>query len=443
MFESLSQKFESALKKIRGEARITEKNVSETLLEIRKVLLEADVNYDVVESFIENVKVKALGQNVLNSVSPGQLMVKLIHDELTSIMGGAKSEINFSSKRESVILISGLQGSGKTTFSAKLAKQLKSKGRNPILIAADVYRPAAIDQLEMLGKIIDVPVFAIRNEKVLTIVKKGLAFAIENIFDTIIIDTAGRLHVDEVMMDEIAEIKRITNPSEILFVVDSMTGQDAVNTAKVFNEQLNFDGVVLTKLDGDARGGAALSIKTVVKKPIKFIGVGEKIDALEQFHPERMASRILGMGDVVSLVEKAQESFDKNEAEKLAKKIQKNEFTLQDFFDQLQQIKKMGSLSQIAGMIPGASKFRKMGEIDDESMKYMEAIILSMTKEEREKPLIINGSRRKRIADGSGRSLQEVNQILKQFFEMKKMMKMMSKGVSMQKAISSRFGQVL
>ena len=370
-------------------------------------------------------------------------MVKLIHDELTSIMGGAKSEINFSSKRESVILISGLQGSGKTTFSAKLAKQLKSKGRNPILIAADVYRPAAIDQLEMLGKIIDVPVFAIRNEKVLTIVKKGLAFAIENIFDTIIIDTAGRLHVDEVMMDEIAEIKRITNPSEILFVVDSMTGQDAVNTAKVFNEQLNFDGVVLTKLDGDARGGAALSIKTVVKKPIKFIGVGEKIDALEQFHPERMASRILGMGDVVSLVEKAQESFDKNEAEKLAKKIQKNEFTLQDFFDQLQQIKKMGSLSQIAGMIPGASKFRKMGEIDDESMKYMEAIILSMTKEEREKPLIINGSRRKRIADGSGRSLQEVNQILKQFFEMKKMMKMMSKGVSMQKAISSRFGQVL
>ena len=441
MFEALSEKFEIALKKIRGEARITENNVSETLVEVRKVLLEADVNFDVVESFIENVKQKALGQDVIKNVKPGQLIVKIIYDELVEKMGGVKSEINFSAQGPSVIMVAGLQGSGKTTFSAKLAKLLKSKGKNPILVAADVYRPAAIDQLEILGKIISVPVFSIRNEKATTIAKKSFDFAKENLSDTIIIDTAGRLHIDEVMMNEIAEIKSITNPSEILFVVDSMIGQDAVTTAKSFNDVLNFNGVVLTKLDGDARGGAALSIKSVVNKPIKFIGVGEKLDALEQFHPDRMASRILGMGDVVSLVEKAQETFDKKEADRLAQKIRKENFTLQDFFDQLQQIKKMGSMQQIIGMIPGASKLANADKIDDKSFKQMEAIILSMTFEERNNPNVINGSRRKRIADGSGRNVQEVNQLLKQFFEMSKMMKMMKKGVSMKNAIGSRFGQ--
>ncbi len=439
MFETLTQKLDVALKRLRGQGRISEANIAESLREVRRVLLDADVNYKVVKDFIDTVQQKSLGQEVITSLSPGQLIIKIIHDELVALMGSEKSDITFSATPPSVILIAGLQGSGKTTFSAKLANLLKSKGRSPLLAAADVYRPAAIDQLEMLGKQIEVPVFTSRTDSALTIAENSIGHARKNARDTVIIDTAGRLHVDEEMMHEIEKIKANVQPHEILFVVDAMTGQDAVNTAKAFHERLNFDGVVLTKLDGDARGGAALSIRSVVQKPIKFVGTGEKMDALEMFYPDRMASRILGMGDIVTLVEKAQETFDKEKAQKLEQKIRKAQFTLEDFYDQLQEIKKMGSLSQMISMIPGARRLGNISDVDEKDLKYVEAIIQSMTMEERQRPNIINGSRRKRIATGSGTSVQEVNKLLKQFFEMQKMMKNFSKGKNFNKMLAQRF----
>ena len=428
MFEDLSQKLELVFKKIRGQGKITEANVGESLREVRRVLLDADVNYKVVKQFIDDVQKRAVGQEVLQSITPGQLIVKIIHDELVKLMGSAQAEMRFSPNPPTVILVAGLQGSGKTTFCAKLALYLKGKGRYPLLVAADVYRPAAIDQLEMLGKEIQVPVVVERGKKAIEIAEGSIDQARKGARDVVIIDTAGRLHVDEEMMQEVETIKAKVNPHEILFVVDSMTGQDAVNTAKAFHDRLNFDGVVLTKLDGDTQGGAAISIRAVVDRPIKFVGVGEKLDALEVFHPDRMAARILGMGDIVTLVEKAQEQFDEQKALKLEEKIRKSQFTFEDFLDQLHEIKKMGSLQQLMGMIPGMSRMAANNPVDDKALVRVEAIIQSMTKEERQKPNIINGMRRRRIAYGSGTSVQEVNKVLKQFGEMQKMMKTLTKG---------------
>ncbi|MFM2135634.1 MAG: hypothetical protein RL021_1034 [Bacteroidota bacterium] len=427
MFENLSDKLDRAFKVLKGQGRVTEINVAETLKEVRKALLDADVNYKVAKQFTDTIKEKALGQNVLTAVSPGQLLIKIAHDELKELMGGEKAEVDLSGS-PTVILMSGLQGSGKTTLSGKLANFLKSKKqKHPLLVACDVYRPAAADQLKVLGEQIGVPVYSEPgNTDPIAIAKKGIAYAKEQNRNVVIIDTAGRLAVDEQMMDEIESLKKALNPQEILFVVDSMTGQDAVNTAKAFNDRLDFDGVVLTKLDGDTRGGAALSIKSVVNKPIKFVGTGEKLDALDIFYPERMADRILGMGDIVSLVEKAQEQFDEAEAARLQKKIAKNQFNLEDFYGQLQQIKKMGNMKDLLGMIPGVGKAIRDVDISNDSFKQIEAIIQSMTVEERQQPGILSGSRRTRIAKGSGTTVQDVNRLLKQFEDMRKMMKMMS-----------------
>ena len=432
MFENLSDRLEKSFKLLKGEGRITEINVAETLKDVRRALLDADVNYKIAKTFADTVKEKALGQDVLKSVKPGQMMVKIVHDELASLMGGTKQEINLKNS-PAIILIAGLQGSGKTTFTGKLANFIKTKkGKHPLVVAGDVYRPAAIEQLKVISEQVNVPVFTEDdNKNPVDIAKKAIAHAKQNGNDVVIIDTAGRLAVDEEMMNEIANIKKAVSPDEILFVVDSMTGQDAVNTAKEFNDRLDFDGVVLTKLDGDTRGGAALSIRKVVNKPIKFVGTGEKMDALDIFHPERMADRILGMGDIVTLVEKAQEQFDEEEAKKLQKKIAKNQFNFNDFLSQIQQIKKMGNLKDLAGMIPGVGKALKNVDIDDDAFKSIEAIIKSMTPKERENPAILNGSRRKRIAQGSGTTIQEVNRLLKQFDETRKMMKMFSGGNKM------------
>ena len=425
MFDSLSQKLDRAFKILKGQGRITEINVAETMKEVRKALLDADVNYKVAKQFTDTVKEKALGQNVLTSISPGQLLIKITHDELSSLMGGDTAEIKLESN-PTVILMSGLQGSGKTTFSGKLANYLKTKrGKKPWLIACDVYRPAAVNQLHVLGEQIGVEVFSDKESKdVISIAKRGIAQAKENGNTVVIIDTAGRLAVDEAMMNEIAALKKEIKPNEILFVVDSMTGQDAVNTAKAFNDRLDFSGVVLTKLDGDTRGGAALSIKTVVNKPIKFIGTGEKMEAIDVFHPSRMSDRILGMGDVVTLVEKMQEQHNEEDARKLAKKIAQNKFDFNDFVAQIQQIKKMGNVKDLVSMIPGIGKAMKDIDIKDDAFKSIEVIIQSMTPAEREKPDIINGSRRSRIARGSGQSIQEVNKLMKQFEETRKMMRM-------------------
>jgi signal recognition particle subunit SRP54 len=427
MLDDLTFKLEKALKRVTGQGRLTEDNISDTLREIRRVLLDADVNYKVAKQFIEDVKLKALGKEVLVSISPGQLITKIIYDELTELMGGANRELSINPTGPTIILLVGLQGCGKTTFSAKLAKYLTDKKRKVLITAADVYRPAAIDQLKTLGKQIKVPVFSIDDEKnVVKIAKDSVAFAKENGFNTIIIDTAGRLHVDDELMNEVAEIKAKVNPTETLFVVDSMTGQDAVNSAKSFHDKVDFNGIVLTKLDGDSRGGCALSIKAVVEEPIKFISLGEKLDSIEPFFPERLASRILGKGDIVSLVEKAQEQFDSSEAEDLEKKMLQNKFDFEDFLKQIKMIKKMGSLKSLLGMMPGISSAIKNSEVDDKQLVKVESIIQSMTKAERKDPKLLNGNRRKRIARGSGNSIQDINRLLKQFREMQKMMKSMA-----------------
>lgn len=427
MFENLSDRLERSFKLLKGEGKISELNVAETLKDVRRALLDADVNYKVAKQFTDTVKAKAMGQDVLTSLKPGQLMVKIVHDELATLMGGTAAEFNLTGS-PSVILMAGLQGSGKTTFSGKLANMLKSKrGKNPLLVACDVYRPAAIDQLYVLGEQIGVPVYSEReNKNPVDIALHAILEAKKTGRDLVIIDTAGRLAIDEQMMEEIATIKKAIQPNEILFVVDSMTGQDAVNTAKEFNDRLNFSGVVLTKLDGDTRGGAALSIRTVVDKPIKFIGTGEKMDALDVFHPERMADRILGMGDVVSLVERAQEQYDEAEARRIQKKLAKNQFDFNDFLGQIQQIKKMGNLKDLASMIPGVGKALKNIDVDENAFKGIEAIIYSMTPQERTNPSILNGSRRQRIAAGSGTSVQDVNKLIKQFDETRKMMRMIT-----------------
>lgn len=432
MFENLSERLERSFKILKGQGKITELNVAETLKEVRRSLLDADVNYKIAKDFTNKVKEKALGMDVLIAVKPGQMMVKIVHDELAELMGGKNVEVNIKGS-PAIILMSGLQGSGKTTFSGKFANLLKTKkGKKPLLVACDVYRPAAIEQLKVLGQQIEVPVYSDESCKdPVKIAQEAIRQAKANGNDIVIVDTAGRLAVDEEMMREIAAIKAAINPTETLFVVDAMTGQDAVNTAKEFNERLDFDGVILTKLDGDTRGGAALSIRTVVNKPIKFVGTGEKLEALDAFHPERMADRILGMGDIVSLVEKAQEQFDAEEAKKLQKKISRNQFNFNDFLSQIQQIKKMGNIKDLASMIPGVGKALKDVDIDDDAFKGVEAIIYSMTPAEREHPEIINGSRRMRIAKGSGTTVQEVNRLLKQFEESKKMMKMLSGGSKM------------
>lgn len=429
MFENLTDRLERSFKILKGEGKITEINVAETIKEIRKALIEADVNYKVAKNFTDEVKRKALGMNVLNAIKPGQLMVKVVHDELVTLMGSKATDINLSGN-PTIILVAGLQGSGKTTFSAKLANHLKSKkGKSPLLVAGDIYRPAAIEQLKVLGQQINVPVFTIPGSNdPISIAKEAVKQAKNYNQNVVIIDTAGRLAIDEEMMQEVEAIKKAVSPNEILFVVDSMTGQDAVNTAREFNERLNFDGVVLTKLDGDTRGGAALSIRAVVDKPIKFVSTGEKLDALDVFHPDRMADRILGMGDIVSLVEKAQEQYDAEQAKILHKKILKDQFNFNDFLEQINQIKKMGNLKDLAGMIPGVGKALKDVDIDDDAFKSIEAIIKSMTPEERENPSLMNGSRRKRIAEGSGTSIAEVNRLLKQFEDMRKLMKMVSGG---------------
>ncbi len=441
MFENLSDKLERAMKNLKGQGKITEINVAETLKEVRKALLDADVNYKVAKTFTDTVKEKALGQNVLTAVSPSQLLVKITHDELTLLMGGQMEEI-FLGGNPTIILMSGLQGSGKTTFTGKLANFLKTKkGKKPLLVACDVYRPAAIDQLHVLGEQIGVDVFSNKEEKdPIKIAEAAIKQAKENGNSIVLIDTAGRLAVDEQMMTEIADLKKAIKPNEILFVVDAMTGQDAVNTAKAFNDRLDFDGVVLTKLDGDTRGGAALSIKSVVNKPIKFIGTGEKMEALDIFYPERMADRILGMGDVVTLVERAQEQFNEEEARKLSKKIAKNQFDFNDFLSQLQQIKKMGNIKDLVGMIPGVGKAMKDAEINDDAFKGIEAIIGSMTPKERTQPEIINGSRRQRISKGSGQTIQEVNKLLKQFEDTRKMMRMMGDKNQMAKLMKNMPG---
>jgi signal recognition particle subunit SRP54 len=429
MFNNLSEKLDKALHVLKGHGRISEINVAETLKEVRRALLDADVNYKIAKEFTSRVKEKALGQNVLTTLQPGQLMVKIVKDELTALMGGDVEEVNLSTT-PSVILMSGLQGSGKTTFSGKLANYLKTKkAKKPMLVACDVYRPAAIDQLHIVGKQVDVEVYSDQgNNDPVAIAKAGIVAAKAKGCNVVIIDTAGRLAVDQVMMTEIVNIHSAIQPQETLFVVDAMTGQDAVNTAKAFNDILNFDGVILTKLDGDTRGGAAISIKSVVNKPIKFIGTGEKMEAIGLFYPARMAERILGMGDVVSLVERAQEQFDEQEARKIQKKIAKNQFGFDDFLSQIQQVKKMGNMKDLMGMIPGAGKMMKNVDIDDDAFKHIEAIIQSMTPEERTKPTLLNNSRKKRIGSGSGTSIQQVNQLMKQFNQMSKMMKMMQGG---------------
>ena len=441
MFENLSDRLERSFKILKGEGKITEINVAETLKDVRKALLDADVNYKVAKTFTDTVKQKALGQNVLTAVMPSQLMVKIVHDELATLMGGETAELNLTQKA-SIILMSGLQGSGKTTFSGKLARMLKTKkNRRPLLVACDVYRPAAIEQLRVLSEQIGVPMYSEPDSKdPVSIAQHAIAEAKAKSYDPVIVDTAGRLAVDEEMMNEIAAIKEGIQPDEILFVVDSMTGQDAVNTAKEFNDRLDFTGVVLTKLDGDTRGGAALSIRTVVNKPIKFVGTGEKLEAIDQFHPERMADRILGMGDIVSLVERAQEQYDEAEAKRLQKKIQKNQFDFNDFMGQIAQIKKMGNLKDLAAMIPGVGKALKDIDIDDNAFKSIEAIIHSMTPQERTHPELLNSSRRQRIAKGSGTDIQEVNRLIKQFDQMRKMMKTVTSGKIPQMAQMMRGG---
>lgn len=429
MFEGLSEKLDRAFKVLKGQGHISEINVAETMKEVRKALLDADVSFKIAKQFTDDVKQKALGQNVLTAISPSQLMVKIVHDELANLMGGDKTDLNIKGS-PAVILMAGLQGSGKTTFSAKLASYLKSKkGRQVLLTACDVYRPAAIDQLKVLGTQIDTEVYAEEdNKNPVGIAKNAIKYAKEHGFNIVIIDTAGRLAVDEEMMNEIGRIREAVNPDEILFVVDSMTGQDAVNTAKAFNDKLDFDGVVLTKLDGDTRGGAALTIRAVVNKPIKFVGLGEKMDALDIFYPSRMADRILGMGDIVTLVEKAQEQYNEEEARKLQQKIAKDQFNFDDFLGQIRQIKKMGNVKDLVSMIPGMGKALKDIDVDDNAFKNIEAIIQSMTPQERQNPILLNGSRRKRIANGSGTDIQEVNRLIKQFDETRKMMKMMTTG---------------
>ncbi len=426
MFDNLSERLERSFKILKGQGKITEINVAETLKDVRRALVEADVNYKVAKTFVDSVKQKALGQNVLTAIKPSDLMVKIVHDELTSLMGSEAAPLVLKGK-PSIILMSGLQGSGKTTFSGKLAKMLKSKGMRPLLVACDVYRPAAIDQLKTLAASIEVPVYSEDgNKNPVEIARNAIKFAKENHNDLVIVDTAGRLAVDEQMMDEIESIKNAISPDETLFVVDSMTGQDAVNTAKAFNDRLDFNGVILTKLDGDTRGGAALSIRTVVTKPIKFIGTSETLDGIDVFHPSRMADRILGMGDVVSLVERAQQQFDEKEAQKLAEKLRKNQFTFDDFYKQIQQIKKMGNIKELASMIPGVGKAIKDIDIDNNAFKGVEAIINSMTPFERQNPQVINQSRRQRLAKGSGTSIQDVNRLIKQFEQMRQMMRSVS-----------------
>jgi signal recognition particle subunit SRP54 len=432
MFDTLSDKLEGALKTLSGQGRINELNIAQSMREIRRALLDADVNYQVARDFTDRVKEQALGEDVLTSISPGQQLVKIIYDELVVLLGETDVDVEFASSPPTIILVAGLQGSGKTTFCAKLAQYLKGRGRSPMLAAADVYRPAAVDQLETLAEAVEVPVYALRDngsvvQDAVRVAREAVSAARKNARDVLIVDTAGRLHVDEEMMREVENIKAAVSPTEILFVVDSMTGQDAVNTAREFNERLDFDGVVLTKLDGDTRGGAALSIRTVVQKPIKFASTGEKLDALTPFYPDRMAQRILGMGDVVSFVEKAQEQFDEKQAEKLRKKIQSESFNLEDFYDQLQRIKKMGCLTDLVGMIPGVGRHVKDMDMDEDALKHVEAIIQSMTTEERLQPEVINGSRRRRIAAGAGVEVSDVNQLLRQFREMRKMMKTMTK----------------
>lgn len=427
MFEELSLKLESALKKVTGQGKLTEANISDTLREIRRILLDADVNYKVAKDFIENVKVKALGKEVITSISPGQLITKIIYDELTELLGGGHKDLQVNPSGITTLMVVGLQGSGKTTFCGKLAKKLTEQKRKVLLVAADIYRPAAIEQLKFLGKQINVEVFSLEEKDARKVASEALSFAKENNYNTIVLDTAGRLHVDEQMMQEVSDIKNLVNPTETLFVVDSMTGQDAVNSAKAFNDTINFDGIVLTKLDGDSRGGAALSIRSVVGKPIKFISNGEKLENLEIFYPDRLASRILGKGDVISLVEKAQASMEDFEAEKLEEKLRKNKFDFDDFLKQIKVIKKMGSLSSLIGMIPGIGSQIKNAQIDDRALVKVEAIINSMTKEERTTPKVLNGNRRKRIARGSGTSIQDVNRLVKQFSEMQRMMSTFSK----------------
>jgi signal recognition particle subunit SRP54 len=437
MFDNLSLKLDKAFQTLKGQGKITELNVATTIKEVRKALIDADVNYKVAKEVTDDIKEKAMGQDVLTAISPGQLLVKITNDELTALMGGQSEDISLEGN-PAVILIAGLQGSGKTTFSGKLANYIKKQGRTVMLTACDIYRPAAIDQLKVLGSQVGVEVYAEpENKDAVKIAKAAIEFAKKNNYRVVIVDTAGRLAVDEQMMDEIARLKEALNPSETLFVVDSMTGQDAVNTAKTFNERLDFDGVVLTKLDGDTRGGAALSIRRVVEKPIKFVSTGEKMEAIDRFYPDRMASRILGMGDVVSLVEKAQSVFDEDEAKRLNKKIRKNQFDFNDFLSQLEQVKKMGNMKDLLGMIPGVGKAIKDVDIDDNSFKPIEAIIRAMTLEERENPDLINGSRKNRIAKGSGTTVTQVNQLLKQFSDMRKMMKTMNKMGGGKRALSA------
>ncbi len=436
MFEDLSSKIESAVQSLKGQSRITDVNIAETVREIRRALLDADVNLEVARQFTNDIKETVMGSDVLTSVNPGQQFTKIVYDEMVKMLGEERTDIAVSHTPPTVILVAGLQGSGKTTFVAKLARYLKNENnRNPILAAADVYRPAAINQLKTLAGEINVPVYSIEQKDAVRVAKEAVSMAKSLALDTVIIDTAGRLHVDEKMMAEVAEIKKAVNPTEILFVVDAMTGQDAVNTAKAFNDTINFDGVVLSKMDGDTRGGAALSIRSVVEKPIKFMSTGEKLDALSPFYPDRLAQRILGMGDVVSLVEKAQKEFDEKEAEALQKKIRSEKFDLEDFLDQIQKIKKMGSISDLVGMIPGASKAVKDADLNEDTFKPIEAIIYSMTPEERADPGLLNGSRRKRIAKGSGTTVREINELMKQFEQMKKMMKTMSKMGKMGRAM--------
>ena len=442
MFENLTDKLEKSFKLLKGQGKITDINVAETLKEVRRALLDADVNYKIAKDFTAKVKDKALGQQVLKALNPGQVMVKIVHDELVELMGGQTIDVNLKGS-PAIILMAGLQGSGKTTFSGKLANRLKTKlGKRPLLVACDVYRPAAIEQLKVVAGAIDVSVYTEDGSKdPVRIAKEAIKFAKLHGHDVVIIDTAGRLAIDELMMKEIEAIKSAVNPGEILFVVDAMTGQDAVNTAKEFNDRLNFDGVVLTKLDGDTRGGAALSIRSVVTKPIKFVGTGEKMDAIDAFYPNRMADRILGMGDIVSLVERAHEQFDEEEARKLQKRLAKDQFNFDDFLKQIQQIKKMGNLKDLASMIPGMGKAMKDIDIEDDAFKHIEAIIHSMTKKERADASIIDGSRRKRISNGSGTSIQEVNRLLKQFADTRKMMKMVSQGGNMRNALTQAKGR--
>ena len=428
MFEELSRKLDSVFKKIKGQGKLNEDNIKEALRDVRRVLLEADVNFRVAKQFIQAVQKKAVGQEVLRSITPGQQVVKIVYDELSQLMGQSAAELHFSNIPPTIIMVVGLQGSGKTTFAGKLSKHLRSKGNSPLMVAADIYRPAAVKQLQTIGKQLDVPVFFEDKTKPVELCRRAITHARQNGQDLVILDTAGRLHIDQDMMNELVDIKSTVSPNEILFVADGMTGQDAVKAASEFQKQLDFGGIVLTKMDGDARGGAALSIKAVTGKPIKFMGVGEKFDALEIFHPDRLASRILGMGDIVSLVEKAQESIDQEEAEKMEMKIRRQEFTLDDFLDQMHQIKKMGPLDQIMGMIPGLGN-SPLGKVhvDEREMVKIEAVITSMTKDERRRPQIMNGSRRKRVAKGSGTTVQDVNRLLNQFGQMQKMMKKLTK----------------